>query len=390
MTVPSMLVWAAIGVPVFLFGYAYFLYPILLWILGRLFGKGPLPSEAPEEWPVVSISVPVYNEGKQIRELIETLLALEYPRDRLQILIASDASSDETDEVAASYSDRGIELLRAEERGGKTKVENMVLEHLRGEIIVNTDASIRIPPESLKELVKVFSDPEIGLASGRDISVARTSAEGNVGESSYVGYEMAVRDLETRLSGIVGASGCFYAIRSNLHQTMVPESLSRDFAAALHTRENGYRPVSVPKATCFVPRSGSIRQEFKRKIRTITRGMETLYFKKALLNPFRFATPAWMLLSHKISRWLFPWFGLAFFAGIGLLALQEPWALGLFLTGLVVLILAAVGWLLGNKPNVPRVFSIPAFFVVGNLAAALAFIRFLVGNRDPIWEPTRR
>ena len=147
--------------------------------------------------------------------------------------------------------------------------------------VVNTDASIRITPSAIKPLISALRDPSVGLASGRDISVSSDQDPGNVGESGYVGYEMWIRELETRVSSIVGASGCFYAIRSFLHRIPLHGALSRDFAAALHTRENGLRAVSVSEATCFVPRDWVTSKEYRRKVRTITRGMGTLSNKRA-------------------------------------------------------------------------------------------------------------
>lgn len=370
-----------------LFGYTYFGYPALLRLLGL--GKAA-PGKTPGDWPTVSISVPAYNEEAQIEELIKSLLALDYPRDKLQVLIVSDASADRTDEIVRSYADRGIELLRLEERGGKTKAENAAAEHLTGEIIVNTDASIRIRPEALKALIGVFGDPEVGCASGRDVSVGSDEDAGNVGESGYVGYEMKVRDLETRVHGIVGASGCFYAIRAHLHRLPLPESLSRDFAAALHTREHGYRPVSVSEAVCYVPRTTSLRKEYRRKVRTMTRGMRTLWHKRKLLDPFRYGFFSWMLVSHKICRWALPWAALAAAVALAVLAPSHPLAAGVLGLGVVVLLLAAVGWWRSEDESVPRIFSIPAFLVAGNVAAMHAFIRALGGVRDALWEPTRR
>ncbi len=288
-----------------LFLYTYFGYPLILWIIGRFTRRG-MPSGPPAEWPTVSISVPAYNEARQVRELIGSLLAIEYPRDRLQILIISDASSDGTDEIVQEYADRGIDLLRMPQRGGKTKAEAAAAEHLRGEIVVNTDASIRIRPDAIKALVSVFRDPSIGLASGRDVSVSPGQALDNLSESGYVGYEMAIRDLETRVAGIIGASGCFYAIRADLHRKPLPDALSRDFAAALHTIQAGYRAVSVPQAVCLVPRTTSLRAEYRRKVRTITRGMETLWHERIVLSPFHHPVFSWMLVSHKLCRWGLP------------------------------------------------------------------------------------
>ena len=382
-----IVVTAAVGLAV----YTYGLYPLVLKILAGLRRGGSVVTPAgKDEWPFISISVPMYNEEAQARGLIESLLAIDYPADRRQILIISDASSDGTDDIVRGYSDRGVELLRLPERGGKTKAENAAAEHLRGEVIVNTDASIRIRPDALKPLIAAFHDPSVGCASGRDVSVGPDDSASNAGEGGYVGYEMWIRDLETRVGGIIGASGCFYAIRPALHRLPLPESLSRDFAAALHTREYGFKAVSVPEAVCYVPRAPKLRKEYRRKVRTITRGMETLWHKRALMNPWRHGLFAWKLFSHKVCRWALPWAAVAAFGSLGVLSSTHGWALGLFGAGCVLLLLGAVGWLMAERPRVPKIFSIPAYLIVGNLSAAHALVRAIRGDRDALWEPTRR
>jgi hypothetical protein len=230
-------------------------------------------------------------------------------------------------------------------------------------------------------------DPGVGVASGRDVSVGTLSDQANRGEAGYVGYEMAVRDLETRVSGIIGASGCFYAIRKDLHRVPVPGSLSRDFASALKAEEFGYRAVSVPAALCLVPRGQSLRKEYRRKVRTIARGMRTLWYKRKLMNPLRHPVFAWMLLSHKVARWSLPW---AAMAGLAFLAPSMPWARALLGAGAVVLALGAVGWSLAERRRLPKVLSAPAFLLAGNVAAAHAFLRVIGGGHDALWEPTRR
>lgn len=387
--VTTLALWT-LGLCVALPVYAYVGYPLALWVLGRLRGpRKPIP--APDgDWPLVSISIAAYNEEAQIRELIKSLLALDYPRDRLQILITSDGSTDGTDAIATEYRDQGIELLRMPERSGKTKAENAASQLLRGDIIVNTDASTRILPASLKPLIAAMRDPTVGCASGRDVSVGSGGDEANRGESGYVGYEMAVRDLETAVSGIIGASGCFYAIRADLHRLPLPGTLSRDFAAALKAQEAGYRAVSVPAALCLVPRGQSLKKEYRRKVRTIARGMRTLWFKRRLANPVREGVFAWMLLSHKVARWLIPWAGFKAFAMLVVLSPAFTWARVLAGSALAVMALGAVGWVLSDRPRVPKIFSAPAFLIAGNLAAAHALLRVLAGGEDALWEPTRR
>jgi len=169
----------------------------------------------------------------------------------------------------------------------------------------------------------------------------------------------------------------------------VPEALSRDFAAALIAREHGYRAVSVRDAICFVPRIGSLHREYRRKVRTMTRGLETLWYKRHLMNPVTHGMFAWMLLSHKLVRWLVPWslvVGALVLAG---LAVTMPWARGLLAMGVIGAALAAAGWY-WPRPDLPRVVALPAYVVSGMLAALVAWRKALSGELNPIWEPTRR
>jgi cellulose synthase/poly-beta-1,6-N-acetylglucosamine synthase-like glycosyltransferase len=377
------------GLSVALVVYAYAGYPALLWLLAAMRRRRAAPSGGPE-WPRVSISLPAYNEEASIAATLERLLEADYPSDRRDILVVSDASTDRTDEIVRSFASRGVALLRMPERRGKTAAENAARDHLRGEIVVNTDASVRVHRDALKPLIRQFADPAVGLASGRDVSVTRMERDLNVGESGYVGYEMWVRDLETRVGSIVGASGCFYAIRKPLHMAPVPEALSRDFAAALVTREHGLRAVSVSEAVCFVPRIASIRREYRRKVRTMTRGLGTLWYKRHLLNPLRHGLFAWSLLSHKLARWLVPWAFATAGLALLLLARRETWAALGLAAGLGGLVLAAVGWWWPEGRPAPRLAAVCAYFVSGMLAAIVAWANALRGELHPVWEPTRR
>jgi len=302
MTVRELALCLAL-LPVAIGLWAYVGYPLVLWLLTRVGGRQVVKTD-PAEWPTVSFSLPAHNEERNIRATLDALLALDYPRDRVQIVVGSDASTDRTDEIVREYAGRGVELVRLDLRAGKTAVENGLVPYLKGDLVVSTDATIRILPGSLKPLVRAFQDPSVGVASGRDVSVGDESREANRAESGYVGFEMWLRSLETRKGGIVGASGCYYAIRRELHASMFPTHLSRDFASAMIAHEHGFRAVSVDEAVCLVPRATSLRSEYRRKIRTMARGLETLWFKRHLLNPFRHGDFALMLLSHKLCRWL--------------------------------------------------------------------------------------
>lgn len=369
--------------------YAYAGYPLALIVLAKL--KRPVvPGAGDAEWPTVTITVPVYNVAASIRQTLERLLAVDYPRGRLQILVISDASNDGTDAIVSELAPRGIELLRLDHRMGKTAAENAAVGVARGEIIVNVDATVLIPPASLKRLVRVFDDTTIGVASGRDVSVGAGDGESTTAESGYVGYEMWVRDLETRVGSIVGASGCFYAIRRFIHTTHLPAHLSWDFASVLVAREHGFRSISVPDAVCIVPRTAEIRTELRRKVRTMARGLSTLIYKRALMNPIRYGWFAFMLVSHKLLRWL-PYL-LAPFAlvALGALAIENAAARGALVVAGTGLLVGFFGMRYRAWGVTQRPVALIGFVVAAFSAGFMAWVEALRQRRMATWDPTPR
>ena len=379
--------WILTLLPVVTGFYTYVGYPALLWAMTRG-RRAELPP--PAEWPLVSIVVPAYNEERQIAGAIEALLAQDYPSDRRQILILSDASSDGTDNIVRSYAERGVELLRMPVRGGKTAAENASCALIRGDIVVNTDASIRLLPAAVRHLVSAMGDPLVGVASGRDVSVAPEGTRANAAEGGYVGYEMWVRSLETRAGGIVGASGSGYAIRRTLHEKPIPADLSRDFSAALTAKRHGFSAVSVDGALCLVPRTASLQREYRRKVRTISRGMDTLRYQRDLLDLSRHPLFAWKLFSHKVCRWVLPGTVVAGMFGLALLATAYAWAGVLLALGVLTGLTAGAGFLWPANRPLPRVLSVLSFGVAANIAVLNAWWRVGRPHADHIWEPTRR
>ena len=379
---------ALILLPVAAFGYAYVAYPLLLRILTA--GRPPLRAlPDPEEWPSLTITVPAYNAESSIRAVLENLLEADYPTDRRQILVISDASTDRTDEIVREFAGRGVELLRLSQRRGKTAAECAAGRVARGSIIVNMDATVRILPGSIKALVRAFGDPTVGVASGCDRSVGAGN-ETSEGEASYVGYEMRLRELETRFGGIVGASGCFFGVRPAAQQLKLPERLSRDFASALVARELGYRSVTVPDATCVVPQVGTLDAEYRRKVRTMARGLETLWYKRHLMNPIRYGRFAFMLISHKLCRWLVPLLLPASIVGLIVLAIDS--AAGAWILGAVAaaIALGVLGMRWPRGRTAPRLVSIAGYVLASNVAGVRAWLQALNGQSTPHWEPTRR
>ena len=368
--------------------YAYAVYPVLLWVAGKFWRQRNLEGSH-TEWPSVTVTVPVYNGAASIQATLQSLLDLDYPRDRLQLLVVSDASSDGTDDVVRRFADLGVELLRLPQRLGKTAAENAAVSHSRGEILVNVDAAIIIPPLSLKKLVAVLSDPSIGVASGRDISVGAASNGKTAPEAGYVGYEMWVRSLETRIGSIVGASGCFYASRRRVHGRPLPQGLSWDFAAVLEARVQGFRSVSVPDAVCIVPRTGEIRTELRRKARTMARGIQTLFYHAALMNPVQYGVFAFMLISHKLLRWVPYLLAPLAYVSLCFLAVESAAARAV----LAVLTLGLCVGIAGIRLRSKAVATPVAFagFVVAVFAAGfIAWRQALRQTQLAVWEPSQR
>lgn len=386
----SIIATALAVAPIIVFVYAYAIYPGLLWLLARLSRSRVRPA-AVEEWPTVTLTVPVYNESLSIGRKLDELLSLDYPKEKLQILVISDASTDATEEIVASYADRGVELLRLAARRGKTAAENAAGPAARGSIIVNSDATVRVPPQALKALVRSFDDPSVGVASGRDVSIDHERREVNRGESQYVGYEMWVRSLESRVGSIVGASGCFYGIRARIYDSTFPEELSRDFASALMARANGLRAVSVDDALCYVPRAGTLRSEFRRKVRTMARGLETLWRWRRMMNPIRYGAFALMLISHKLCRWLVYLLLPLAFLGLALLAGSSRIGTVAFTAAAAGTLASAAAWYRALRaPHVSRIVALSGFTLASMVAGVLAWSKVLLRQQSPIWEPTRR
>jgi cellulose synthase/poly-beta-1,6-N-acetylglucosamine synthase-like glycosyltransferase len=386
--------WILVGLPIALVAYAYAVYPFALWMLARrrpAVVVGPRAGSTTAAWqPLVSIVVPAYNEEAQIRGAVEALIAQDYPADRLQVLILSDASTDRTDEIVSEYASRGVELLRMPVRGGKTAAENASCAVLRGEIIINSDSSVRLHPTAVRRLIESMADPRVGVASTRDVSVTPGAATTNAAEAGYVGYEMRIRSLESRTGGIVGASGSGYAIRASLHRRPVRPDLSRDFSAALTARTHGFSAVSVDDAVCYVPRTSSLAAEYRRKVRTIARGVDTLIYQRHLLDPMSYGSFAWKLLSHKVCRWLVPASAIPGAIGLALLAPTEPWAAAALGCGMGLAGIALLGALWPARRPAPRPISVITFAVAANLAVVHALVRVAYGHEDHLWEPTRR
>ena len=362
--------------------YAYFGYPLVLLVWGTLL---PRPVRRDEGvLPTLSVVMPVHNEEEQLAQKLDNLLHQDYPAEKIEILVVSDGSTDATPVIASRYAARNerVRLIPVDERRGKGHALNVGVTAAVNEVVVFTDAGIVLEPRALRAIVMPFADAAVGCVSGEDV------IPGMQGEGIYGRYELFLRQRESRIHSLVGASGSFYAQRRELCPDFV-EGSAPDFLSVLHVVEQGYRAVSEPSARGTMKHIERHRDEFRRKVRTLIRGMTALSRYPHLLNPLRHGVFSFFLLSHKLMRWLVPAFLLAMLVGNAALLDRAFYATVALPHALFYVF--AIAYLAG-LPLIRRTMlgRIAGYFVNVNCAIAVAWWQFLGGTRQEIWSPSRR
>lgn len=371
----------AFWVAVVLVLYAYFGYPCALMALGTVRRQRVSKSPAAAPCPRVSFIITAYNEARRIREKIENTVALGYPPDRLEIIVASDCSTDATDDVVRSYADR-VRLVRSPERRGKEAAQELAVRAAGGDVLVFSDVATMLEPNAVATLVRNFGDPTVGCVSSIDRFV---DADGRVtGEGAYVRYEMLLRTLETQVNSLVGLSGSFFAARREVCEKWSADRQS-DFSTLLNTIAMGMRGVLDPQTAGYYENITDQRLERQRKIRTVVRGLAVLRDHLHLLNPLRSGLFAWQLASHKLCRWLVPFGLIVALTCSGALAGRSPIYAAALVAQLVFYAAAVAGMQTGASA-----LRLPAFFVVSNVSILIAWYRFACGERITQWNPSER
>lgn len=366
----------------FLVFYAYFGYPILLALINRFSAKIDYKALDFPDKLSVSMIIPVHNEEAVITQKLENTAELQFA-GHLQVVIVSDGSSDETVEIVKSYPGLGnLTFIELEERKGKANALNRGLEAATGDVVVFSDASIMLDPQAITEIVRPFAVEQIGCVSGEDI------IEGDSGEGLYGKYELFLRKQESATGSIVGASGSLYAQRKAVVSPFI-EGVAPDFYSVLNTIEQGYRAISISESFGYMKAAESQKDEFNRKVRTFIRGITALFNKAHLLNPFKYALFSLYLISHKLIRWLVPFFliGLLvsnfFLVDIGFYTVLLLLQIGFYGVAVVAAINESI---IKSFP----LFKVPLFFVSVNVSILKAWFKYLSGTRQEIWTPTKR
>jgi glycosyltransferase involved in cell wall biosynthesis len=374
MMIAEVMFWCAMA----LILYAYVGYPCTLMALSL---RKDRVVQNRSIIPRVSFIIAAHNEEQRIAEKIENTLAQDYPADRIEIIVASDCSTDRTDDIVRTYSPRVL-LVRARERRGKEAAQRLAVRTAVGNILIFSDVATALAADAVSNVVRNFADPTVGCVSSVDRFV---EADGSLsGEGAYVRYEMWLRSLESRLNTLVGLSGSFFAARREVCSRWSADDPS-DFGTVLQAVQMGLRGVLDVHSVGYYRNIADDRREFQRKVRTVTRGLAALASNATMLNPLRYGLFSWQLASHKLCRWLVP-FAMIIAAVSNLFLLARSSFYGASLLIQCAFYAAAVaGW--WTRASMLR---IPMFLLLANVGIFTAWLRCARGDRVDRWSPSQR
>lgn len=381
MTAIEVGLWASIATVL----YAYVGYGAAIWLVSRVVNK---PIRYSDDLPKVTLLVAAFNEQDVIAKKIENTLDLDYPADKLEILIVADGSSDQTCEVVERFADRGVRLLFLPERRGKNHAVNRAVQAASGEIIVSSDANAYFTRETMKNLVRNFGDPKVAMVAGEK-RVA--NSEGTVGEAEglYWRYESWLKTLDSQVSSVMGAAGEIFAIRKELFHAPPADAIIEDFILSMGLVKDGWRVVYEPTAVAIEEASPNATEEFKRKVRIVAGGWQAVVRLWPLLTP-AYGLVSFQYVSHRVLRWVLVPFLLPLIAVLNVALASEALYAALLVCQAGFYALAALGWALERQGKTWKPAYLPFFFVFLNYAALCGAWRFFTKTQAVTWEKVRR
>lgn len=380
----EIVLWSALA----LIFYAYLGFPLLLLVRGLVLRR---PVQRKPITPSVSVVIVAHNEVDAIAAKLDNVLALDYPRDRLEVIVASDGSDDGTDTVVAAYGAHGVRLLPCA-RAGKIPALNAAVRTAGGEILVFSDANSMYRPDALRRLVAPFADPAVGGVGGNQCYTAAGGAHlAGIGERAYWSFDRALKQMQSRAGSMTSATGAIHAVRRSLFRP-VPLGVGDDFVISAGVVTEGYRLVFEPEAVAYESVAPTGQAEFRRKVRVIVRGLRGLLAVKGLFNPLRHGFYAVQITSHKLLRWSVCWL-LIVLAAASLATVRDGPVYAALAAGQGLFYLAAgIGWALKStlgRSRLLKVLAIPFYFCLANYAALRAWLEVLGGRRIDVWESKR-
>lgn len=372
--------------------YTYFLYPVVLFVAytlaqvrrdwNYLTGRRDrrAPALTPEQFPTVTLIIPAYNEQSSLPDKIANLREIVYPRERFEVVFVSDGSTDRTNELLRALEQPGIKVVRLPERRGKSHALNVAVQSAEHEILVFSDASTLFAPDAVRNLVRHFSDPKVGVVCGA--LRFRHTEESRQTEGLYWSYEAMLRLMEARLGATLTASGAIYALRRAAYCPLAPETIIEDFVIPMNARKLGYRVLYDPEALGTEFAASTVAGEFTRRVRLAVGSFRSL---REIAGPALHGFTGVAFLSHKLLRWLVPFLLVGLFLSNGFLLAMPLYRLTI-VAQLLFYLWASVGFVFRRRMQRVRYALVGYFLLAMNVAFLVGFFRFLVGREETTWQ----
>lgn len=380
------LFWTSSGILL----YTYWVYFLITVVLAKFTGRKAPEINETTDWPAVTLVIAAYNEERFIAEKLKNSLALDYPQERLSILVVTDGSSDNTLHIVSKF-DR-VQHVHEPERRGKIHAVDRIMEHIQTPFVVFTDANTLLNLEAIKNIVRHYQDEKVGGVAGekRVMSKEADNASG-AGEGLYWKYESMLKKADSDLHTVVGAAGELFSIRTNLYQSPPPDTIIEDFYLSMKIVAQGYRFVYEPDAYAVEGPSATTEDEWKRKVRISAGGLQAIARLTNLLNPFRYGITSFQYISHRVLRWtLAPLSLVIIFISNALLFSYGVFFELVFYAQLAFYLLALVGHVFRNKKIPIKGFFVPYYFTLMNLSVFFGLFRMLKGQQSVVWEKAER
>ena len=372
-------------ISIFFVCFSYFIYPLIL-VFIRVLKKSEEPTVNSGDLPFLTLIITAHNEQDRITDKLENSLDIDYPKKKIEIIVAYDCSTDDTDLIVTQMSDQGIRLIRADVHKGKEYAQWLAIQKAMGDILVFSDVATQIPAEAFHFIADIFSDNKVGAVSSEDQFITEDGEI--VGEGLYVRYEMWLRRLESSVAGLVGLSGSFFAARKEIcgdWRIDVPS----DFNTALNCIKSGYTAVSDERLLGVYKDVKHSSKEYERKVRTVIRGLAALRQTMEILNPIKYGLFSIQVWGHKVMRWLVPWFMvITLLLSIYLYSKHLIYMVAVW-TQVLFYCIAVTGFISNKLQNI-SIIRIISYFTLANIAIAHATILFMMGKRITQWTPTAR
>ncbi len=368
--------------------YIYAGYPLLLYVL-KVFFRRPVNADQRFE-PTVALIISAFNEQDVIEAKIKNSLELNYPPEKLQIWVVSDASTDATDRLVRNFGDERVHLFRLNERRGKTFGITQVMKKIEAEVVVFSDANSIYEPNAIRELVKYFADERVGYVVGYARYYKDEKSAAGAQEDTYWSFEVKMKMNESAIGSVVGGDGAIYAIRRTLFKPLHEDDIN-DFVNPMQIILQGYRGIFNPRAVCYEEASPSFIKEYWRKRRIVNRSWRGLWKNAQILNPFKTGFYALQIFSHKLLRWLGGFFCLTALVSNAFLLKEGAFYLLTFWAQLLFHLTALLGYALDKRgKKAPFLVNLPYYFDMVNLASLQGIVEALYGKKYVTWKTIRQ